>query len=99
MLLLVLQTCGKKATLGSHLSSVIEPYLMQLLQNIPLELITKACKETIVNKHCTPIYLNCYFKTDQICAKGNQTSVIKNKVGQKCAKYCEHSILKCALEA
>lgn len=59
------------------LSSVTKPCLMQLLKNTPLKPIAKACKEKIICKHCTWIYFNCYFKSDQICIRGKQTSVMK----------------------
>lgn len=70
MLLLVLKTSGKEATLNlssqnyGHLSSVIKPCLMQLLQNTSLKPITKACKEKIRYKHCISIYFKCYFKSN-----------------------------------
>lgn len=78
----VLKTSGTEATLNlssqnyGHLSSAIKPCLMQLLQNTPLKPIAKACKKKIF-KHCTSIYFNCYFKSDQLCTKGKETSVMK----------------------
>lgn len=97
VLLLVLQTCGKEATLWQ--SFEFRTLFNVVIAKYYLKLITKACKETIVSKHCTSIYLNCFFKTDQICTKGNQTSVIKSEVGQKYTKYCDYSILKCTSES
>lgn len=81
--LLVLKISGTEATLNlssqnyDHLSSVIKPCLMQLLHNTPLKPISKACKEKIIFKYYTSIHFNCYFKSDQLCIKGKETSVMK----------------------
>lgn len=95
VLLLVLQTCGKEATLWQSFEFSNRTLFNVVIAKYSLKLITKACKETIVNKHCTSIYLNCLFKTDQVCTKGNQTSVIKSEVVQKCTKYFEYSTEVC----